>query len=170
MTSGAGERLGVLFVCMGNICRSPVAEAIFADLVAAEGLGSRFDIDSAGTIDLHAGEAPDPRSAAEAARRGLALRHRARGLRPDDFQRFDWIIALDAHNLEALRARAPAKPRARLALLRSFDPLSPPGAEVPDPYYGGPEGFALVHDLCLRAGRGLLEQLRPTTTPANPRQ
>jgi protein-tyrosine phosphatase len=147
MPDREAERVGVLFVCMGNICRSPVAEAIFADLVA-----------------------PDPRSAREAARRGLALRHRARGVRPDDFQAFDWIIALDGNNLEALRARAPAGARAQLTLLRSFDPLSPPGADVPDPYYGGPEGFALVHDLCLRAARGLLDHLRPGPPPADPRQ
>ena len=115
-------------------------------------------------------EAPDPRSAREAARRGLALRHRARGVRPDDFQAFDWIIALDGHNLDALRARAPAGARARLALLRSFDPLSPPGSDVPDPYYGGPEGFALVHDLCVRAARGLLDHLRPGPPPADQRQ
>ncbi|MFM2244325.1 MAG: hypothetical protein RL071_399 [Pseudomonadota bacterium] len=170
MPGREAERVGVLFVCMGNICRSPVAEAIFADLVAAEGLGPRFRVDSAGTIDLHAGEAPDPRSAKEAARRGLALRHRARGVRPDDFQAFDWIIALDGHNLDALRARAPAGARAQLALLRSFDPLSPPGADVPDPYYGGPEGFALVHDLCVRAARGLLDHLRPGPPPADQRQ
>lgn len=168
-SQGASGPIGVLFVCMGNICRSPVAEAVFRDLVEAEGLSAAFDIDSAGTYDLHAGELPDRRSAAEAARRGLRLTHRARGLADEDYARFDWILALDQANLAAVVARAPAQPRARFALLRSFDPLSPPQAEVPDPYYGGAEGFALVHDLCQRAGRGLLQALRPGGHTAAPR-
>ena len=154
-TAGA-TRIGLLFVCMGNICRSPVAEAVFSAQAAALGLSGAFDVDSAGTIDLHAGEAPDPRSVAEARRHGIALTHRSRPLRAADFGRFDWMLAMDQRNLAAIAALAPAGARARRVLLRSFDPTAPAGAEVPDPYYGGAQGFDHVLDLVEDASEGLL--------------
>ena len=128
-------------------------------LVEDAGLAHAIAIDSAGTGAHHAGELPDPRSRAAASRRGLSLDHRARGVIDADFERFDYLLAMDADNLENLRRRAPRGSAARLALLRSYDPTSPEGAEVPDPYYGGARGFEEVLDLLERACEGLLARL-----------
>jgi len=161
MDDVAVHRIGVLFVCLGNICRSPLAEGVFRFIVEEEGLGSRFLIDSAGTSDYHIGEGPDPRTVQEAARRGLRLEHAARQLGPPDLERFDYVIAMDASNLgriEQLARRVGG--RAVLHLLRAFDPLAGDDLEVPDPYFGGPQGFADVHDMVERACRGLLAHIR----------
>jgi protein-tyrosine phosphatase len=155
------ERIGVLFVCLGNICRSPVAEAVFRDLVASAGLADRFEVDSAGTSDYHIGDGPDPRSAGEAKRRGLTLDHAARQVGGDDFERFDYVIAMDASNLGRIkRLAAGANGEAELHLLRSFDDTARDDLEVPDPYFGGANGFADVHDTIERSSRGLLEYIR----------
>jgi protein-tyrosine phosphatase len=155
------ERIGVLFVCLGNICRSPLAEGVFSDIVAGEGLTDRFDIDSAGTSDYHTGDSPDPRTVSEARRRGLVLEHAARQIRAEDLQRFDYVIAMDASNLGRIERLARSVPRhAELRLLRSFDPETTDDLEVPDPYFGGPDGFSDVHDMVERACRGLLEHIR----------
>jgi protein-tyrosine phosphatase len=158
------DRIGVLFVCLGNICRSPLAEGIFRHRVEQAELTAFFRIDSAGTGGWHVGDPPDPRSAAVAASRGVSLDgQRARRVDPEDFGRFDWIVAMDRSNLrdlERLRERA-ATASAELVLLRDFDP-DPGDGEVPDPYYGGPDGFDQVFDLVDRSTEALLARLDPT--------
>ncbi|HEX6307360.1 MAG TPA: low molecular weight protein-tyrosine-phosphatase [Longimicrobiales bacterium] len=155
------ERIGVLFVCLGNICRSPLAQGVFAQLVSEEGLGDRFDIDSAGTSDYHIGEPPDPRTTREARRRGVTLEHAARQVDHEDFERFDYVLAMDAVNLGKLeRIARQLRGAAELHLLRAFDPEAGDDLEVPDPYFGGPDGFADVHEMIERACRGLLEHIR----------
>lgn len=154
------DRIGVLFVCLGNICRSPVAEAVFRQTVEAAGLADRFDIDSAGTTAYHAGDSPDERSAATAARRGLTLDHAARQVTEADLERFDFVIAMDRSNLGKLEAIAErVSGSVSLHLLRSFDE-SASEDEVPDPYFGGPGGFDDVHDMIERACEGLLSHIR----------
>lgn len=153
----------ICFVCLGNICRSPTAHGVMEQLVADAGLADRVVIDSAGTGDWHVGELPDPRTRAAAARRGLALTHRARQFTRADLDRFDLVIAMDADNLRHLRRllhQAGDRAEPRLALLRDFDPGSPAGAAVPDPYSGGEAGFEEVLDLCERACAGLLAHVR----------
>lgn len=153
--------VNVCFVCLGNICRSPTAEAVFRALVEREGLTDRFHIESAGTSGYHLGAAPDRRSAATARARGIHLAGHAQQFTAEDFERFDHVLAMDGSNLEELLARAPdAAARAKVALLRSFDPTASPGADVPDPYYGGPRGFEDVLEICERACAGLLVALR----------
>lgn len=155
------ERIGVLFVCLGNICRSPLAEGVFRSVARAAGLEERFDIDSAGTSDYHIGSSPDPRTVHEAQQRGLVLEHSARQLMSEDLERFDYVIAMDASNLgnvERLARRR--RGRAEVRLLRSFDEETGDDLEVPDPYFGGAEGFADVHDLVERACHGLLSYIR----------
>lgn len=149
------------FVCLGNICRSPTAAAVMRHIVAQEGLQDRILIDSAGTAGWHVGAPADPRSAAELARRGVALDHRARRFDAADFARFDLVLAMDGDNLADLRALAPdAEAAARVRLLREFDPRADGDRAVPDPYYGGPDGFADVFDMVEAACRGLVEHLR----------
>ena len=151
---------GVLFVCMGNICRSPTAEGVFRALVAREAPSWPIRIDSAGTHAYHVGEPPDRRSSAAAARRGYDLSAlRARQVVREDFHRFDLLLAMDDDNLEILRALAPQGHSDRACLLLDF---APQRAErhVPDPYYGGSQGFEHVLDLIEDAARGVLEALR----------
>lgn len=150
----------VLFVCLGNICRSPAAEGVFLHLLRAEGLEEAFVVDSAGTGGWHAGESADRRMLEAARRRGVHLPSVARQVRGDDFERFDLILAMDRENVAALLSLAPTHHRHKVRLLREWDELGP-GEDVPDPYYGGPEGFELVLDMVTRAGRALLHELRP---------
>jgi protein-tyrosine phosphatase len=151
----------ICFVCLGNICRSPTAEVVMRGLVRDAGLSDRIAIDSAGTGDWHLGHPPDKRTLAAAKARGLELDHRAQLFTRDDFARFELVIAMDHSNRANLEQMAPdAAARAKIRLLRSFDPASPPGAEVPDPYYGGARGFEDVLDICEAACRGLLDHLR----------
>jgi len=149
------------FVCLGNICRSPTAEGVMRALVRDAGLASSVVIGSAGTGAWHVGELPDPRSRAAARARGLELTSKAQLFVHTDFDRFDYVLAMDLSNLETLQrmARTPRE-RSKIHLLRSFDVTAPAGAEVPDPYYGGPGGFDEVLDMCERACRGLLAHLR----------
>jgi len=150
----------VLFVCLGNICRSPLAEGVFLDLVRAHGLGHRYVVDSAGTGGWHVGEAADSRATAVAGRHGVELLSRARKVAPEDLRRFDWVIAMDRDNLAALEAlRTRAGGTAELALLRRFDPDGSGDDEVPDPYYGGASGFETVYDMVRRSAEGLLAHL-----------
>ncbi len=151
--------LSVLFVCLGNICRSPLAEGVFRHLVREEGLEDRFEIDSAGTGDWHVGQAPDRRSVAVAAAHRVDLPGRARQVRPEDFDRFDLIVAMDRDNLSDLGRMADDGARARLHLLREFDPEGG-GDDVPDPYYGGADGFEVVYAMVHRSCARLLEELR----------
>lgn len=149
------------FVCLGNICRSPTAEGIFLHQLEARSLTNRLTVDSAGTAGWHEGRRADPRSREAAARRGIDLPSRARQFQRDDFARFDLILAMDRENLDALRALAPdAEAATRVRLFRAFDPaIGAEGAEVPDPYYGGSQGFEDVLDLCERAAEGLVDWL-----------
>jgi len=151
----------VCFVCLGNICRSPTAEGVMRSLLQREGLDVRVLVESAGTAGYHAGELPDRRARAAAKLRGVTLESRARQFRAADFARLDYVLAMDAENERNLKRLAPdARARAKVRLLRSFDPASPPGAPVPDPYYGGDDGFEQVLDLCEAACKGLLAHLR----------
>ncbi|HVU03921.1 MAG TPA: low molecular weight protein-tyrosine-phosphatase [Polyangiaceae bacterium] len=150
------------FVCLGNICRSPTAEAVMRGLVERAGLSDSIEIDSAGTGDWHVGEPPDPRSVAAGKRRGIVLGGRARHFEPEDWARFDYVLALDEKNYRDLAASAPrGETPEKLRLLRSFDPTSPPGAGVPDPYYTT-DGFDEVIDLCVAACEHLLAHVRTT--------
>ncbi len=151
----------VLFVCLGNICRSPLAEGVFRHLAAQAGRGGEFEIDSCGTGGWHAGEAPDPRSRAVAHKHGVALNHRARQFEHADFDRFDLILAMDRENQADLLSFSSLtrEQRAKVKLLREFDPESDGDLDVPDPYYGGPEGFEKVYQMIERAARGVLEKV-----------
>jgi protein-tyrosine phosphatase len=148
------------FVCMGNICRSPTAAGVMRHHVGVAGLADRIAIESAGTGGWHEGELPDDRARAEARRRGIDIDDPARQFQAADFERLDLVLAMDRDNeRQILRlARDPAH-RSAVHLLRSFDPAAPPGAEVPDPYYGGPDGFADVYDMIEAACLGLLDHL-----------
>lgn len=151
----------ICFVCLGNICRSPTAEATMRGLVERAQLTEQIEIDSAGTGDWHVGHPPDRRAQAAASRRGLDVRGRARTIGVEDFDRFDYLIAMDRSNLEDLRRLAPHElGRRKVALLRNFDPGSPEDAEVPDPYYGDGDGFETVLDICESACVALLEHVR----------
>ncbi len=148
----------ILFVCLGNICRSPTAEGVFRKLVHDSGLRDRFVIDSAGTGGWHCGDLPDKRMRAAAKRRGYELDSIARQVDLTDFEKFDHIIAMDESNFEDLVALAPPQHRSKIALLRDWDDARD-DPDVPDPYYGGPEGFETVLDIVERSCRRLLEQL-----------
>jgi protein-tyrosine phosphatase len=156
----SGE-VSLCFVCLGNICRSPTAAGVMRHLVEEAKLDAVVRVESAGTAGYHAGEAPDRRARAAGARRGITIDGAARQFVRADWDRFDYVLAMDRSNLEDLTSTAPAAARAgKLHLLRSFDPRSPAGANVPDPYYGGDDGFDEVLDLCLSACRPLLERIR----------
>jgi protein-tyrosine phosphatase len=153
----------ILFVCMGNICRSPTAEGVMRALLRDEGLDGRIELDSAGTGGWHAGDAPDARAAAAARARGIELAGAARQVTAADFDSFDLLLAMDRDNERELLARAPDEEgRAKVRLLREFDPeaVAAGDLDVPDPYYGGPNGFERVLDLVQAACRGLLAEVR----------
>jgi protein-tyrosine phosphatase len=166
-----GGPVRLLFVCLGNICRSPTAEGVMRELVSREGLEGAIAVESAGTGAWHVGSPPDARAAEAARARGVELSGTARQVRAQDFEDFDYLVALDAENLRALRSLAQGEDeRAKVRLLREFDPASAGGAEeagdldVPDPYYGGADGFDEVFELVRAACAGLLEQLRGDTS------
>ena len=153
----------VCFVCLGNICRSPTAEGVMRHLLARARLSDRVHVESAGTGGWHVGEPADRRSVAHAKRRGVVLDRRAQQLTANYFARFDLLVVADAQNLANVRRLAPSDAeRAKVRLLRSFEPGAALGAEVPDPYTGGPDGFEEVLDICERACDGLLAHLRTT--------
>ncbi len=150
----------VLFVCLGNICRSPLAEGVFRELVREAGLGARIAVDSAGTGRWHVGEPPDPRACAAAKGRGIDIGGlRARRVSAGDYTAFDRLVAMDLANHRSLVARSPSGAESRVGLLLDYAPES--GVrEVPDPYYGGDEGFERVLDLIEAGARGLLAEIR----------
>ena len=150
----------VLFVCTANICRSPTAEGVFRHLTLAENVHERVVIDSAGTHAYHIGEAPDKRSIAAAAHRGYDLSElRARRITASDFVEFDYILAMDRDHLSILERSAPAEHRAKVAMFLDFSSHHR-GDEVPDPYYGGEQGFEFVLDMIEDASEGLLAALK----------
>lgn len=162
--------VSVLFVCLGNICRSPLAEGVFRHLADEAGVAERYRIDSAGTGGWHAGEPPDRRSAEVARKNGIHLTGSARKVSPDDLLAFDYIVAMDAQNLRDLREMASAgvpakaseedaKVQASIRLMREFDAEAAGDLDVPDPYYGGPDGFDRVFEMVDRSCRSLLAKL-----------
>jgi protein-tyrosine phosphatase len=154
-------RVSVCFVCLGNICRSPTAEGIFRKLVRDAGLDDRIGAESRGIGDWHTGEPADPRARAAAQRRGVVLDGVACRFARDDFARFDYILSMDTRVLDSLRRMARTDDeRGRVHNFRSFDPDSPPDAPVPDPYYGGVDGFDEVFAICEAGCRGLLAHVR----------
>jgi protein-tyrosine phosphatase len=155
-----GKRVKVLFVCMGNICRSPTAEGVFAKRLQEEGLHDVVEIDSAGTHAYHVGEAPDPRAQRAAEKRGVQLKHlRARRAVPQDFEQYDYVLAMDRDNLVGLEAIYPPGAKGKPHLFLSYAP-NLEHDEVPDPYYGGPMGFERVLDMIEEASEGLLQDIR----------
>jgi protein-tyrosine phosphatase len=155
------EQFSVLFVCLGNICRSPTAEGVFRKLVADARLDGRIRIDSAGTAGYHEGAPPDSRAVSAASARGFDLTAiRARRVVAEDFEAFDLIVAMDEDNLADLQQVAPEGARARLALLLEYAAAGNRLPGVPDPYYGGRNGFEQVLDLVTEACAGLVEDLR----------
>lgn len=157
--------VSVLFVCMGNICRSPTAEGVFRHLVTDAGLDSAVRVDSAGTHAYHVGEPPDRRACAAADRRGISLDAiRARRVSDEDFEQFDYIIAMDRDNHATLVTRSAAEHHPKIRLFMEFS--SGRDDEVPDPYYGGAAGFERVLDLVEDASRGLLDELRRKHLPS----
>jgi protein-tyrosine phosphatase len=153
----------ILFVCMGNICRSPTAEGVMRGLLRAQGLEEAVEVQSAGTGGWHAGSAPDERAVAVARSRDIVVEGEARQVTAEDFERFDLLLAMDRENERELLARAPdEQARAKVRLLREFDPASVAAGDldVPDPYYGGPHGFDRVLDQVQAACRGLLDEVR----------
>ena len=155
----------VLFVCTGNICRSPTAECVFRSLVVRAGLAARIEIDSAATHDYQVGEPPDPRAIRAARRRGYTFDGRvARQVQASDFERFGWILAMDRHNLAELKALRPIAYRGYLGLFLDWAPqLSL--REVPDPYHGTAEDFERVLGLAERGAAALLDAIRARLTP-----
>ena len=155
-----GERVKVLFVCMGNICRSPTAEGVFAAQVKSNNLEHLVEIDSAGTHAYHVGEEPDPRAQKSALKRGLDLSSlKARRAIAADFEQFDYVLAMDRDNYRGLEAICPPGFEYKLHLFLSFAP-SLEHEEVPDPYYGGPMGFERVLDMIEEASEGLLQDIQ----------
>jgi len=150
----------VLFVCMGNICRSPAAQGMFERLVEQTGLMQHIEVDSAGTHAYHVGHAPDPRAQASALRRGIDISvQRARRVDVQDFERFDYILAMDQQNMAHLEPLCPPVHRHKLRLFLDFVP-DLRDKDVPDPYYGGASGFETVLDLVEKGSEGLLRHLR----------
>jgi protein-tyrosine phosphatase len=153
-----GQMVRVLFVCMGNICRSPLAQGVFENVLRREGLEVEVYVDSAGTGAWHVGEPPDRRALSAASLRGLDLStQRARKIRPEDCENFDYVLTMDEENYRAVAALCRGS-----AVVRPFLDFAPdsPEREVPDPYYGAPDGFERVIDLVEEASEGLLEDIR----------
>jgi len=152
-------KVKVLFVCMGNICRSPTAQGVFRYLVAEAGLEARIEIDSAGTHGYHVGEPPDERATETALARGVDIGDlRARRAEPEDFLYYDYILAMDQDNYHSLARICPRGMERKLLLLMDYAP-DLRRREVPDPYYGGQQGFDQVFDLVEAAARGLLADI-----------
>jgi protein-tyrosine phosphatase len=162
------RQLRLLFVCLGNICRSPTAEGVMRSLVRQAGLEQSIELDSAGTGSWHIGSAPDERATAAARSRGITLEGSARQVSPRDFEEFDMVIAMDRSNLrELLRMARDDEQRGRVRLLREFDRAGDRGGDldVPDPYYGSAGGFEGVLDIVQAACEGLLAEIRAGGVP-----
>lgn len=150
----------ICFVCQGNIIRSPLAEHIFLQLADERGVVDKYLVDSAGTIAYHTGERPDKRMRQVAAERGLVYSGRAKQFKRDDFARFDLIIAMDKANRQSLQSwTVTTEQDNKIHLMREFDSQGGPNLDVPDPYYGGPDGFISTYEIVKRSCEGLMEEL-----------
>ncbi len=159
------HKIKVLFVCMGNICRSPTADAVFRHYVRNAGLEHMIEVDSAGTHAYHIGHPPDQRSQQAAMKRGYQMDDlRARAVNSEDFEVFDYILAMDKENLALLQQRSPMKHHEKIQLFMYYSNNKATETEVPDPYYGGHQGFEVVLDMIEEAGRGLLAHLHNKKT------
>jgi protein-tyrosine phosphatase len=154
----------ILFVCTGNICRSPLAEAIFAHYVREQGLEDRFHVDSAGLDGWHAGQSADPRTCRIGSKYGVSVPSIARQFDVRDFERFDLILAMDQGHFQVLRGRAPDKHRAKVHLMRDYDAPENHGRDVEDPYYGGAEGFEAMFQVLSVSCHNLLDSLKAAFT------
>lgn len=149
----------ILFVCLGNICRSPMAEGLFLHILKQKGLEHNYDVDSAGTAGFHIGSRPDERMLATAKRKGVELPSKARKFTSEDFKNFDYIIGMDESNIRNIEALKPSnKSRAKLFKMRDFDSIETHG-DVPDPYYGGQGGFDNVYDMLQRCNLAFIDYL-----------
>ncbi|KAL1920566.1 uncharacterized protein VTP21DRAFT_943 [Calcarisporiella thermophila] len=146
----------VLFVCLGNICRSPMAEAVFAHIVNSNGLAEQFEIDSAGTAGYHVGSTPDERSVATCVKHGVKVNHRARQVSKQDFDKFDYILCMDESNLRDLMDMRPKNSKAKVHLFGSYDPQGK--RIIQDPYYGGMSGFEVNFQQVSRCSLAFLEK------------
>jgi protein-tyrosine phosphatase len=155
------DKLKIMFVCMGNICRSPLAHAVFEDIVKKDEAENAFEIESSGTINYHVGELPDARMRETARRHGITMSHRARQFKKADLDDYDMILAMDKENLANIRKLARSRDQLdKIQLFRNFDPQANDEAEVPDPYYGGEEGFENVFEIVTRTSQHLLTALK----------
>jgi len=155
------KKIKVLFVCMGNICRSPTADAVFRHLVKEAGADHMIHVDSAGTHAYHIGDPPDQRTQDTARQRGYRMHDlRARAVQASDFEEFDYILAMDKENLSLLQQRSPHQHTSKIQLFMQYSTQANPNVEVPDPYFGGHQGFELVLDMVEEASQGLLTHLR----------
>ncbi|MFN2195302.1 MAG: low molecular weight protein-tyrosine-phosphatase [Anaerolineales bacterium] len=154
------DKTKILFVCLGNIVRSPLAENIFRQLADEANLGYKYQVDSAGTGAWHVGEAPDSRMVRVAAQHGMQYTGRARQIARDDLEKFDLLVVMDRDNRAVLyNMMRGIKQQSKIHMLREFDPQAKIDAEVPDPYYGGSEGFERVYQIVRRSCEGLLNSL-----------
>lgn len=161
MNNGHNAIQNVLFVCLGNICRSPMAEGILKNKIDNLGLNDRYVVDSAGIGNWHSGEQPDPRMRATALEKGIELNSLARQVTSKDFKKFDLLIAMDRSNYSELLIMAnDEEERSRVTLMRKFDPIASDDLNVPDPYFGGDEGFEDVYFMLERSCKNLLEYLQ----------
>lgn len=157
----AGKKIKILFVCMGNICRSPTADAVFRHFVKEAGFDHMIDVDSAGTHAYHIGDPPDHRAQHTALQRGYKMHDlRARAVQPKDFEEFDYILAMDKENLTLLQQRSPQQHISKIQLFMLYGKNTDVDIEVPDPYFGGQQGFEVVLDMVEEASKGLLAHLR----------
>jgi len=160
------KRYKVLFVCTGNICRSPLAQGIFEQMVDESGLGLQFLVDSAGTDSYHVGQEVDPRMQATAVKNGYSFSHASRAVRPQDLEQFDVLFAMDHSHFRRLRAMARNdEQRNKIRMFREFDPEGDEHQEVPDPYYGGPEGFEHVFRIVYRTSQSIIEAFQNSDLP-----
>ena len=158
------EKVRVLFVCMGNICRSPTAEGVFRYLVSEQGLAEKIETDSAGTHAYHVGEPPDGRAQSAARQRGVDLSDlRARRVMLGDYESFDYILAMDEGNYEILISQSPAHAKPKIRMFMEFA-SERTEKEVPDPYYGGQKGFDIVFDMVEAASKGLIDDIKKRLT------
>ena len=155
------KKIKVLFVCMGNICRSPTADAVFRHIVKEACVDHMIHVDSAGTHAYHIGNPPDHRAQNTALQRGYKMHDlRARAVQPNDFEEFDYILAMDKENLSLLQQRSPQQHINKIQLFMQYSTQVNPDVEVPDPYFGGNQGFELVLDMVEEDSQGLLAHLR----------